>query len=65
MKDLEHIVGQIVGTKTITLNEYELTPVGTWHVNSVHIAVECHGMIISRVLIDNEFTLNVCPHNPK
>lgn len=60
-KDLERIVGQITGMNTISFNEDELTPEGTGHVKSLHIAVECKGMIISRVLIDNGSALNVCP----
>lgn len=58
-KDFEHIVGQITGMNTITFNEHELTPEGTGHIKSLHITVECKGMIISLVLIDNGFALNV------
>lgn len=50
-KDLEQIVGQIVGNNTITLNKDELTPKGIGHIKS-YIAVKCKGMIISRVPID-------------
>lgn len=60
-KDLAHMVGQIAETKTITFNEDELTPNGTGHTKSLHIVVECKGMIIFPVLIDIRFTLNVCP----
>lgn len=45
----------------ITFNEDNLTPEGTGHVKYLYIAVECKGMIIFRVLIDNGFALNVCP----
>lgn len=58
-KDLENIVGQITRTKTITFKEDEFTPEGTNHAKSLHIADECKGMIISRVLIDNGPILNV------
>lgn len=51
MKDLEQIVGQIVGTNTITFNKDELTLEGIGHIKSPHITVECKGMIISWVLI--------------
>lgn len=61
MKDLIHIVGQMAGTNTITFNVDELTPESTGLVKALHIAVECLGMIISRVLIDNRSVLNVCP----
>lgn len=43
---------QIFGTNTIFIED-ELTPEGTEHFKSLHITVECRGMIISRVLIDN------------
>lgn len=46
---------------TISFNEDELTPEGTGHDKSLHIAAECKGMIISGVLIDNGSALNVCP----
>lgn len=59
-KDLEQTMGQIVETNTITFNEDELTAEENGHVKSLHIAVGCRSMIISRVLIDNEFALNVC-----
>lgn len=61
MKDLEYIVGQIAGMNTITYSEDELIPEGTDHVKSLYITIECKGMIISWVLIDNSSTLNVCP----
>lgn len=60
MKDLEYIVGQVTGMNTITINKDELTPEGTGHVKSLHITIECKGMIISRVLIDNGSALSVC-----
>lgn len=48
-------------TNTITFNEDELTLEGTGHVKSLHIAVECRGMINSRVFTDNGSATNVCP----
>lgn len=60
-KELDNIVEQIDGKNTSTFTEDELTPEGTRHVKSLHIAVECRGMIISRVLIDNVPALNICP----
>lgn len=56
-EDLEHIVGQIASTNTITLAEQELVPKGMGHVKCLHIAIECHGMILSRVLIDEGYVL--------
>lgn len=56
-KDLEQILRQQAETNTITLKEDELTLEWTGHVKSLHIAIECKGMIIFKVLIVN---LNVC-----
>lgn len=58
-KDLEHIVGLNADTNTITFTEDELIPKGTRHVKSLYIVVECHEMIISRVLIDKGSVLNI------
>lgn len=54
-------MGQIANTKTTLFNEDELTPDGTGHVKSVHIAIECRRKVISRVIIDNGPALNVFP----
>lgn len=43
----------------ITFTKYELTPKGTRLIISLHIDIECKGVIITRVLIDNGSTLNV------
>lgn len=34
---------------------------GTGHVKSIHIIMECMGMIIVRILFYNDSSLNVCP----
>lgn len=47
MKDLEHMIRQIVRTNTITFSKDELVTKGTRHIKSLHIAVECKGVIIS------------------
>lgn len=52
-KDLEYMVGQIAETNTITFKEVELTTKGKGNVKPLHITVECPGIIISRVFIDN------------
>lgn len=56
-KDLEHIVGQLVATITFTV-DWLTRRNRTCQVTS--LAVACRGMIISRVLIDNGSSLNVC-----
>lgn len=52
-KDLKQIMGQIIGTNIITFDEDELTPEGIGHVKSLHIVIDCRGMIIFSVFIDN------------
>ena len=34
---------------------------GNDHILAMHIILKCKGLIVARVLIDNEFALNVCP----
>lgn len=43
------------------LQQDKLTPEGAGHGKSLHITVECRGMIISRALIDNRSALNFFP----
>lgn len=52
-RELEQIVGQVPATNIITFTEDELIEDGTGHIKSLHITVECKGMIVARVLIDN------------
>lgn len=61
MKDLKHIVGQFIARNTITFTKDKLINEGPGHIKSLHIAIECHGIIISKVLIDNWCALNIFP----
>lgn len=61
MKDLEHIAGQVIARNTITFTKNKLTTEGPGHIKSLHIAIECLGMIISKVLIGNGCALNFFP----
>lgn len=47
-------------TIIITFTEDELTEDRISHIKCLHIIVECKGMIVPRVLVDNN-SLNVCP----
>lgn len=49
-QELEQIVGQVAATNII---EDELIEDGMGHSKSLHITMECKGMIIARVLINN------------
>lgn len=47
-------------TNIITFIEDELIEDVIGHINSLHITVECKGMITANVLIDNGSIFNVC-----
>lgn len=53
-------MGQVLSTNIITSTKDELIEDGTGHTKSLHITLECKGMIVERVLIDNGSALNVC-----
>lgn len=53
---------EVIRTNTITFTKDKVAFDGTRYVKSLHIFIECKGMIITQVLIDNGFALNVCPY---
>lgn len=61
-QELEPIVGQVLATNIVTFTEDEFIEDGIGYIKSLHIIVECKGMIIiiTRVLIDYNLTLNIC-----
>ncbi|XP_075633499.1 uncharacterized protein LOC142605959 [Castanea sativa] len=50
----------VLATNQISFTDEELPPEGRGHTLPMHIIVRCKDMIISKVLIDNGSTLNVC-----
>ena len=55
------MVLMVLAINQISFINDELPPEGRKHTLPMHIMVKCKDMIISRVLIDNGSTLNVCP----
>ena len=51
----------VLVTNQISFTDDELAPESRKHTLPMHIMVKCEDMIVSRVLIDNGLTLNVCP----
>ena len=58
---LGHMVNFVFALDQISFSPEELGEEGTQHTKPLFIVVKCHDKIISRVLIDNGSSLNVCP----
>lgn len=54
-------MGRVLATNVITFTKDELIEDGKSYIKSLHIIVECRGMIMARLLINNGSALNVCP----
>lgn len=52
---------QVLTIDIITFTEDELIKDGTDHIKYLNLTLEFEGMNVTRVLIDNSSTLNVCP----
>jgi len=57
----ERIVSHITANNYLTFTEEELRSEGRGHNKALHISVKCMNHFISRVLIDNDSSLNVMP----
>ena len=58
---LGHVVNSVFTLDQISFSPEELGEEGTQHTKPLFIVVKCHEKIVSRVLIDNGSSLNVCP----
>ena len=58
---LGNLVNSVFALDQISFSPEELGEEGTQHTKPLFIVVKCHDKIISRVLIDNGSSLNVCP----
>ena len=56
----EGMVSLVLATNQVSFSNDELPPEGRDHTLPMHIVVKCEDMIVTRVLIDNGSTLNVC-----
>ena len=54
------MVSMVLATNQISFLDDGLPPEGRKHTLPMHIMAKCEDMIVSRVLIDNGSTLNVC-----
>ncbi|XP_075081259.1 uncharacterized protein LOC142166300 [Nicotiana tabacum] len=58
---LEKIAGRIFEANRITLSDDELPMEGTEHNRALYLTVKCEDSVVSRVLVDNGSSANICP----
>ena len=58
---LENIVNSVFAAEQISFSSEELGEEDKQHTRALFIVVKCNDKIVSRVLIDNGSSLNVCP----
>ncbi|XP_070029164.1 uncharacterized protein [Nicotiana sylvestris] len=58
---LEKIVGRIFEANRITFSDDELPMEGTEHNRALYLTVKCEDSVVSRVLVDNGSSANICP----
>ncbi|XP_016469259.2 uncharacterized protein LOC107791673 [Nicotiana tabacum] len=58
---LEKIAGKIFEANRITFSDDELPMEGTEHNRALYLTVKCEDSIVSRVLVDNGYSANICP----
>ncbi|KAI5426904.1 hypothetical protein KIW84_032366 [Lathyrus oleraceus] len=58
---LENYVANLAVDNGIGFSDADLTPAGKNHNKALHISIECKGITLSHVLIDNGSSLNVLP----
>jgi hypothetical protein len=57
----EHYVAHLAVDNGLGFSDADLTPAGKNHNKALHISIECRGITLSHVLIDNGSSLNVLP----
>ncbi|XP_070026441.1 uncharacterized protein [Nicotiana sylvestris] len=58
---LEKIAGRIFEANRITFSDNELPMEGTEHNWALYLTVKCEDSVVSRVLVDNGSSANICP----
>ncbi|XP_070025150.1 uncharacterized protein [Nicotiana sylvestris] len=58
---LEKIASKIFEVKRITFSDDELPMEGTEHNRALYLTVKCEDSVVSRVLVDNGSSVNICP----
>ncbi|XP_070021027.1 uncharacterized protein [Nicotiana sylvestris] len=57
---LEKIAGKIFEANRITFSDDKLPMEGTEHNRALYLTVKCEDSVVSRVLVDNGFSANIC-----
>ena len=57
----EHYVANLTVDNGLGFSDADLTPAGKNHNKALHISIECEGITLAHVLIDNGSSLNVLP----
>ncbi|XP_070026171.1 uncharacterized protein [Nicotiana sylvestris] len=58
---LEKIAGKIFEANMITFSDDEFPVEGTEHNRALYLTVKCEDSVVSRVLVDNGSSANICP----
>ncbi|XP_027090233.1 uncharacterized protein [Coffea arabica] len=58
-----NVVEHVLAPNRISFPDEDLTAEGIGHNKALYISVRCNGKLLSKVLIDNGSTLNICPWN--
>ncbi|TYJ97695.1 uncharacterized protein E5676_scaffold37G00720 [Cucumis melo var. makuwa] len=61
MEKFSEIIGSITSSNSMVFTDDEIPPEGLGHTKALHIQVKCKDYVITRVLVDNESTLNIMP----
>ncbi|XP_070019498.1 uncharacterized protein [Nicotiana sylvestris] len=59
--EMENMVGQILESHKITFHKDELPLEGLSHNKALHITLQCEDYFITRILVDDGSSLNICP----
>lgn len=57
----DDVVANITSNRYLGFNEVELTAEGHNHNKALHISVTCENNLVSRLLVDTSYSLNVFP----
>ncbi|XP_047253011.1 uncharacterized protein LOC124887407 [Capsicum annuum] len=60
-ENLSALVGQVLEANIVSFHEDELPPEGLGHNRALNITVRCKDKFVSKFLIDNDSTVNICP----
>ncbi|XP_070005374.1 uncharacterized protein [Nicotiana sylvestris] len=58
---LEKIANKIFEVNRVTFSDDELPVKGTEHIKALYLTVKCEDSVVTRVLIDNGSSANICP----